>query len=190
MTSLCLRQRGIEVSSPMWILHLFAYVNAWAEPPSIFIKPIYPLNPFSCCLGRHYIWFWALSILGPWLLYWIRRLLPYSLISNLLQMKWLHFFRRMPLNLCLSCIEAEVFTPVTLLYQRKDGGICLIMDFKNLNIWVAYKKFRMTSIQSILSLLNRDAWMVTIVLKDVYFHINIAPEHHKYLQFKWQPLPI
>lgn len=41
----------------------------------------------------------------------------------------------------------------------------------------------MTTIQSILPLLNRGAWMVTIDLKDAYFHIDIAPEHHRYLRF-------
>lgn len=41
----------------------------------------------------------------------------------------------------------------------------------------------MTSIQFILLLLNKDEWMVTIDLKDAYFHISTAPQHRKYLRF-------
>lgn len=52
-----------------------------------------------------------------------------------------------------------------------------------MNVWVIYKKFRMTSIQSILPLLQEEDWMVTTDLKDAYFHITIAPQHHQYLRF-------
>lgn len=57
------------------------------------------------------------------------------------------------------------------------------MDLRDFNLHVVYKKFRMTSIQSILHLLNEGVWMVTLDLKDAYFHITIAQEHRKFLQF-------
>lgn len=57
------------------------------------------------------------------------------------------------------------------------------MDLRDLNLHIVYKKFRMTSIQGTLPLLSKGVWMVTLDLKDAYFHITIALEHRKYLRF-------
>lgn len=66
---------------------------------------------------------------------------------------------------------------------KKDGGIRPILDLRNLNEWVLYKKIRMISIQIILPLLKQGIWMVTLDLKDTYFHISIAPAHRRFLRF-------
>lgn len=66
---------------------------------------------------------------------------------------------------------------------KKDGGCRPILDLRNLNVWVLYKKFCMTSVQSILPLLSKGVWMVTLDLKDTYFHISIAPSHRRFLHF-------
>lgn len=66
---------------------------------------------------------------------------------------------------------------------KKDGGICPIMDLRDVNVWVIYKKIHMTSVQFILPLLKKGNWMVMIDLKDTYFRITIALQHHRYLRF-------
>lgn len=49
--------------------------------------------------------------------------------------------------------------------------------------YIAYKKFRMTTFQAILPLLEKGAWMVTLDLQDAYFHVSIHPAHRMFLRF-------
>lgn len=69
--------------------------------------------------------------------------------------------------------EAQAYYARYFVVPKRDGGIWPIMDLRGLNDWIIYKKFRMTSVQAILPIIKRNAWMVTLNLKDAYFHINI-----------------
>lgn len=66
---------------------------------------------------------------------------------------------------------------------KRDRGLRPILDLRALNKNVNCPHFRMTTIQSILPLLFLQAWLATIDLKGAYFHIDILPEHRKFLWF-------
>ena len=69
---------------------------------------------------------------------------------------------------------------------KKDGGIRPIMDLRQLNEYIFYKKFCVLTLDSILPLLSQGNWFTTIDLKDAYFHISIQPSHQRFLLFRFQ----
>ena len=69
---------------------------------------------------------------------------------------------------------------------KKDGGIRPIMDLRDLNEYICYRKFRMLTLDSILPLLSQGSWFVTIDLKVAYFHISIHLSHRQFLRFRFQ----
>ncbi|KAL3046904.1 hypothetical protein OYC64_021178 [Pagothenia borchgrevinki] len=44
----------------------------------------------------------------------------------------------------------------------------------------------MLTVKQLLGLVQPGDWFTTIDLKDAYFHVEIAPEHRKYLRFAFQ----
>ena len=49
---------------------------------------------------------------------------------------------------------------------------------------ITKKGFKMDTLNSIVSVMILGQWMVSLDLKDVYFHVPIL-RHHKYLRFCW-----
>ncbi|KAJ7329295.1 hypothetical protein JRQ81_015469 [Phrynocephalus forsythii] len=69
------------------------------------------------------------------------------------------------------------------LLPKKDGGLRPILDLRNLNFFIRPRRFRMTTLEANLPLLNENDWFAVIDLHVAYFHISITPAHRKYLQF-------
>ncbi len=65
----------------------------------------------------------------------------------------------------------------------KDGGLRPILDMCQLNRSVMRLKFRMLSIEQVVSQTRSKDCFVTIDLKDAYFHISILPHHREFLRF-------
>lgn len=94
-----------------------------------------------------------------------------------------------------SLLDKEAIEPVPQQHQKmgfysryftvpkKDGGLRPIMDLRFLNKYISCRKFRMTTLQSILPLLPPDSWMVMLDLRDIYFHIAIKLSHQHFLRF-------
>ncbi|KAF7245065.1 Unconventional myosin-Ib [Varanus komodoensis] len=66
---------------------------------------------------------------------------------------------------------------------KRDGGLRPILDLRALNRFITPKKFRMTTLQSILPLLGRGDWFASLDLKDAYFHISTHPSYRRFLRF-------
>ncbi|KAF7243259.1 Transposon Ty3-I Gag-Pol polyprotein [Varanus komodoensis] len=66
---------------------------------------------------------------------------------------------------------------------KRDGGLRPILDLRALNRSITPKKFRMTTLQSILPLLGRGDWFTSLDLKDTCFHISIHPSYRRFLRF-------
>ena len=58
-----------------------------------------------------------------------------------------------------------------------------IIDLSVLNRFVVGTKFRMETVQSVLSSVRQGDWMVALDLKDAYLQIPIHPESRRYLRF-------
>ncbi len=66
---------------------------------------------------------------------------------------------------------------------KKDGWLRPILDLSQLNCSVMWLKFRMLSIEQVVSQTRSEDWFVAIDLKDAYFHISILPHHSEFLRF-------
>jgi len=77
-------------------------------------------------------------------------------------------------RLCLS--------PVFLVPKR-SGKFRLILNLKRINTHIADASFRMETLKTILPLLRRGDWTVSIDLKDAYHHVLIAAKSRHLLGF-------
>ena len=68
------------------------------------------------------------------------------------------------------------------LVPKKDGGLRPILDLRDLNKFLAVRKFKMVTLESIIHLLRQGDWFMVVDLKDAYFHITIHKSHRKYLR--------
>ena len=69
---------------------------------------------------------------------------------------------------------------------KPDGSCRMILNMKPLNQFIEYKKFKMDTLRNALQLVKRNCFMATVDIKDAYFTIRVAEEHHKYLKFLWK----
>ena len=65
----------------------------------------------------------------------------------------------------------------------KDGSHRMILKLKNLNVYKAKAHFKMVTLHTITNLIERDCFMASIGLKDVYYSVLVTREDRKYLRF-------
>ncbi|CAJ0931053.1 unnamed protein product [Ranitomeya imitator] len=66
---------------------------------------------------------------------------------------------------------------------KKDGKVRPILDLKLLNKCVRVRHFRMESLRSVISSMERGEFLASIDIKDAYLHIPIFPPHQRFLRF-------
>ena len=66
---------------------------------------------------------------------------------------------------------------------KASGAWRPIIDLSLLNKSVMGTKFRMETVQSVLSSIRKDDWMISLDLKDAYLQVPIHPNSRKYLRF-------
>ncbi len=69
------------------------------------------------------------------------------------------------------------------LVRKEDGGLRPILDLHRLNYSLYRRKFRMLTLNSILSQVQEGDWFVTVDLKDAYFHFQVVQRHMNFLRF-------
>ncbi|KAL0195429.1 hypothetical protein M9458_009001, partial [Cirrhinus mrigala] len=69
---------------------------------------------------------------------------------------------------------------------KKDGGLHPILDLRLLNRSVMRLKFKMLTVNQVVSQIRSENWFVTIDLKVAYFHVSILPQHRKFLRFAFR----
>ena len=69
---------------------------------------------------------------------------------------------------------------------RASGGFRPVTDLSLLNKYINLSKFKIETSKMVLSSIRKGDWMVSIDLKDAYFHIPIHPDSRKYLRFVWK----
>ncbi|KAI2667000.1 Gag-Pol polyprotein [Labeo rohita] len=67
--------------------------------------------------------------------------------------------------------------------SQKGWGLRPILDLRGLNHSVKALKFKMLTVKTVVTQIQHHDWFVTIDLKDAYFHIEILPQHRKFLRF-------
>ncbi|CAJ0954485.1 unnamed protein product [Ranitomeya imitator] len=72
------------------------------------------------------------------------------------------------------------------LVTKKDGTVHPILDLKLLNKYVKVWHFRMDSLWSVISSMDRGEFLASIDIKDAYLHIPIFLPHQMFLRFAIQ----
>ena len=67
--------------------------------------------------------------------------------------------------------------------SKKDSSHRMILNLKNFNKFICYRYFKMESIQNVLNVIKKDAFMASIDLKDAFYSVPVAEYHQKYLTF-------
>ena len=82
--------------------------------------------------------------------------------------------------------ESTEFVSPVFIVKKLDGGIRLILNFKELNEFVKYEHFKMDGIKTIINMVTRNLFMATIDLKGAYYSVAISRLFQKFLKFKWK----
>ena len=60
-----------------------------------------------------------------------------------------------------------------------------VLNLKRLNYFTKYQKFKMESLKTVRKVVRKGDWLTKVDLSDAYFHVPIAKESQKWLQFEW-----
>ncbi len=63
---------------------------------------------------------------------------------------------------------------------KREGGLCPILDLGPINRALGKRPFGMLTLKQILAQIRPGDWFASMDLKDVYFHIQIAPHHRRF----------
>ena len=69
------------------------------------------------------------------------------------------------------------------LVKKATGEWRPVLDVSRLNVFVQKTKFSMETTQSVLASIQRNDWMVTMDMRDAYFHVPIHQESRPFLRF-------
>ena len=69
------------------------------------------------------------------------------------------------------------------LVPKKEGTWRPVLDVSKLNLFVLKTKFSMETAQTVREAIGRGDWMVSLDMKDAYFHIPVHPQSQRYLRF-------
>ena len=72
------------------------------------------------------------------------------------------------------------------LRPKRNGSFRMILNLKPLNKLIAYKKFKMPNIHTVMSMIKRGDKLVSIDLSNAYSSLKIRDDQCKYLQFTFE----
>ena len=72
------------------------------------------------------------------------------------------------------------------LVHKASGGLRPVINLKQLNYHIHAPHFRMHTISSVLSNVERGDYTFKIDVQDAYFHVLIHPDTRKYLRFAFE----
>ena len=77
------------------------------------------------------------------------------------------------------------FVSPLFLVPKSDGSWRPVINLRDLNLYVAASHFKMESVRTVKTIIQRDDWMLKLDLKDAYLSVPIHRAHQKYLRFRW-----
>ena len=85
-----------------------------------------------------------------------------------------------------SFYEPNEFVSSVFTRQKKDGAHRMILNLKHLNKYVAYKHFKMESLQNVIDIIQPHCWMASVDLKDAFYSIHVNENYQKFFKFHWK----
>ena len=84
----------------------------------------------------------------------------------------------------------EVFSPPDIINPlsvsvQSSGKKRIILDLRHINLHIYKQKFRCEDIHTIKNVFSKDFFVFSFDLKSGYHHVDIFPDHRKYLAFSW-----
>lgn len=58
-----------------------------------------------------------------------------------------------------------------------------VIDLRDLNRTIKKERFKMESLQTILKFIQPGDWLLSVDLRDEYFHVPVAPFYQRFLRF-------
>ena len=85
----------------------------------------------------------------------------------------------------LELVDAQepAFYNRLFLVPKASGKWCPVLDVSRLNKFVETSKFSMETPQTVQELVRKGDWMISLDMRDAYFHIPIHPQSRKFLRF-------
>ncbi len=77
-------------------------------------------------------------------------------------------------------VLSNVFT------RPKKVGYRMILNLKNVNSYVEYKKFKMDTLWTAIKLMTPNCYMASIDLSDAYYTVPVSIHDQKYVKFMWE----
>ena len=59
----------------------------------------------------------------------------------------------------------------------------MMLNLKSFNKVICYRHFKMESIQSVVNVIKKDAFMTSVDLKDTFYSVPVTAHHQKHLNF-------
>jgi len=69
---------------------------------------------------------------------------------------------------------------------KKNGSSQLIINMQLLNVAISLPCFKYKDLALLAPLLKEGDYMITIDLKDGFFHVPVLPSHQAYMSFQWE----
>ena len=88
-----------------------------------------------------------------------------------------------------KCVEIldhkpDIVNPLSVSIQP-SGKKRLILDLRHVNLYVFKRKFRCEDVSVALQIFSQGFFLFKFDLKSGYHHVEIFPDHRKYLAFSW-----
>ena len=81
-------------------------------------------------------------------------------------------------------LDLDIVNPLSV-STRTSGKQRLILDLRHVNAFVYKQKFKCEDLSVATQIFDKDYYLFKFDLKSGYHHIEIFPEHRKYLAFAW-----
>jgi hypothetical protein len=75
------------------------------------------------------------------------------------------------------------YSSIFLVPKKEPQKFRLVINLRPLNAYLIVKRFRMETSRTVTAALHQGDWVVSLDLKDAYFHIPIHPRFRRYLRF-------
>ena len=78
----------------------------------------------------------------------------------------------------------DIVNPFSVSVQS-SGQKRLILDLRHINLNIYKQKFRCEDLHTIKNVFSKDFFVFSLDLRSGYHHVDIFPDHRKYLAFSW-----
>ena len=89
-------------------------------------------------------------------------------------------------NRCVAQVseKSHVCSPLSVV-SNSSGKLCLVLNLRYLNQFLHVVSFKHEDLRVAALMFEKDEFLFKFDLKSGYHHVDIYPEHQKYLGFKW-----